>query len=188
MAWTASKRRSVLLDFLERAGWSAAQVFVATLLAGGTSTSVASLPWKYALILAGSAAAASAILTALQYLTKLTDLGFWADTVVRLAKTFISSVLASIAAADVFDVTKFDWASALNVAFLATMTALGKGLLAREPAMTALQTTQPADDRRPTDDVAQIVRMSPSTLPITTYVEAITQQPTPKAIAAARSR
>jgi len=34
MAWTSAKWRAVLLDFLERAGWSAGEIFFATLLAG----------------------------------------------------------------------------------------------------------------------------------------------------------
>ncbi len=71
------------------------------------------------------------LLTGLQYLTKTTNLSFWPDVVVRLGKTFLASLLASIAAAGVFNVVEFDWTTALNVAFVTTLTALGKGLLAR---------------------------------------------------------
>lgn len=39
---------------MERAGWSAGQVFLATLLAGGAG-SVVDLPWRYSLTLAVSA-------------------------------------------------------------------------------------------------------------------------------------
>ncbi|MEV0284772.1 hypothetical protein AB0H36_11710 [Kribbella sp. NPDC050820] len=99
--------------------------------------------------LAASGAVSAILLTALQYLLKLTDLSFWLDLVVRLAKTFLASLAASIAAGAVFDVTKFDWSTALNVAVLATLSALAKGLLARQPAAP-----------------------NPSTLPITTYKEA----------------
>ena len=160
MAWSASKIKAVLLDFLERAGWSAGQVFFATLLAGGTS--VANLPWKYSSTLAISAGVSSMILTAIQYLTRTTDLPFWPDLIVRLGKTFLSSLAASIVAAGVFDVTRFNWTTAFNVAILATLTALGKGLLARGQATLA-----------PRTDAAPAGKATPSTLPTTTYEDAI---------------
>ncbi|MDR7326459.1 MULTISPECIES: hypothetical protein [Catenuloplanes] len=122
----------IFLDFAERAGWSAGQVFFATLLAGGTATSVADLPWTYAITVSLSAALASVLLTALQYLGRATNLSFWPDVFVRLAKTFLSSLLASITAAGVFNVVEFDWTTALNVAVVTTIAALGKSLLARE--------------------------------------------------------
>jgi hypothetical protein len=162
MPWTKSKWWAVLRDFLERAGWSAGQVFVATLLAGGTASTVANLPWKYALTLALSAAVSSLILTAVQYAARITKLPFWLDLLVRLAKTFLASLAASIAAASIFDVTAFDWETALNVAVLATLTAFGKGLLAREP-VAAPATPQAAAAPR---------QSSPSTLPLDTYVKA----------------
>jgi hypothetical protein len=130
--WFDPRVKAVLLDFLERAGWSAGQVFLATLLAGGTAGSVGTLPWKYALTLAVSAAVASIILTALQYVGKWTDLTFWQDLLARLAKTFLSSLSGSIVASGVFDITRFSWTVAFNVAFIATIGGLAKGLLARE--------------------------------------------------------
>lgn len=149
--WLDPKVKAVLLDFLERAGWSAGQVFLATLLAGGTAGSVGNLPWKYALTLAVSAAVASIILTALQYVGKWTDLTFWQDLLVRLAKTFLSSLSASIVASGVFDITRFSWTVAFNVAFIATIGGLAKGLLAREQVIpvaaagsTAIATTPAA--------------------------------------------
>lgn len=148
--------RAVVLDFVERAGWSAGQVFLATLLAGGAG-SVVDLPWRYSLTLAVSAFLASLLLTAVQYLSKLTDLAFWPDLLARLAKTFLASLSGSMVAG-AFDVTTFDWESALNVAFLATVAALGKGLLAREPAAPNGQVPPGA---------------SPSTLPMGTYREAV---------------
>ena len=156
MAGIGQKWRVVLLDMLERSGWSAGQVFFATLLAGGTTVAVAGLPWKYASTLALSAGVSTLILTVLQYLVRLTDLKFWPDTIARLAKTFLASVAASVAADKVFDLTKFDWGTARDVAFLATISSLGKGLLARGQA-------QPAPTPRTT----------PSTLPTETYVEAV---------------
>lgn len=162
MAWSRARWRAVLLDLLERAGWSAGQVFVATLLAGGAATTAGNLPWKYALTLALSAAVSSAILTVIQYASHTTELGFWPDVIVRLGKTFLASLAASIAAASVFDVTAFDWTAALNVAFLATLSALGKGLLAR-------------GNPNPPPGAATPVpaQSSPSTLPTATYAEAI---------------
>jgi hypothetical protein len=160
MAWSRSKLKAVLLDFLERAGWSAGQVFFATLLAGGTAAGAADLPWKYALTLALSAGVSSAVLTAVQYATRTTDLPFWPDLLVRLGKTFLASLAASIVAAGVFDVTTFDWTTALNVAFLATITAFGKGLLARG---------QSAAPGGPSGS-------SPSTLPARTYADAVSRR------------
>ncbi|BCB76688.1 hypothetical protein GCM10022251_50400 [Phytohabitans flavus] len=162
MAWTRAKWRAVLLDLLERAGWSAGQVFVATLLAGGaTATATAgSLPWKYALTLALSAAVSSVILTLIQYASHTTKLSFWPDLLVRLGKTFLATLAASIAAANVFNIMTFDWNAALNLAFLATLTALGKGLLARENVAA-----QPGAAPAP-------AQSSPSTLPTATYTEA----------------
>jgi hypothetical protein len=150
--------RAVLLDSLERAGWSAGQVFFATLLAGGTGVSAANLPWRYASTLAIGAAVSSVVLTAVQYLGRITDLPFWPDLLVRLAKTFLASLAASFVASGVFDLTRFSWTTALNVAFLATLSALAKGLLARGPVPT------PA---------APAARTSPSTLPSQTYLDAV---------------
>jgi len=164
VAWPGSKWKAVLLDFLERAGWSAGQVFFATLLAGGTAASVTNLPWKYSSTIALSAAVSSVILTALQYATKLTDLPFWPDQLVRLAKTFLGSLAAVILTSGVFDITTFHWNTALNVAFLATITALGKGLLAREHIAVA-----PATGGQP----AATPRSSPSTLSMPTYLDAV---------------
>jgi len=189
MAWTTAKWRAVVLDFLERAGWSAGEIFFATLLAGGTALSVANLPWKYSLTVALSAAVSSIVLTALQYLAKQTNLSFWPDLLVRLVKTFLGSLSASFAAAKIFDVTMFHWSAALNVAVLATLAALGKGLLARQPAAlappaapattggaapagTAPVGTAPAGTAAAEVPAAQA---NPSTLPTHTYVEAISQ-------------
>lgn len=155
----------VLADFLERGGWSAGQVLFATLLAGGTSVTVANLPWKYASVLALSAAVGSVVLTAIQYVAKLTNLPFWEDTIVRLGKTFLASLAASFAAAHPFDITKFNWTTALNMAALAVLAALGKGLLARgSNAVTAV-------DHKPTAAAANTV--NPSTLPARTYLAAV---------------
>lgn len=160
MAWSKTKVKAVLLDILERAGWSAGQVFFATLLAGGATSTVANLPWRYAATIAVSAAVSSTILTVLQYAARITDLSFWPDMLVRLAKTFLASLAASIAAAGVFNVTTFEWDAAVNVAVLATITALGKGLLARERPAPA--TTEARAEKE----------SSPSTLPLETYIEA----------------
>jgi hypothetical protein len=157
-----AKWRAVLLDFLERAGWSAGQLFFATLLGGGTAISVYNLPWKYALTLSLSAAVSSVVLTGVQYLTKLTNLSFWPDLIARLAKTFLGSLAASIVAARVFDMTTFHWTAALNLAALATISALGKGLLARGSGVS-----------RAPADAAPAGRPNPSTLPDQTYERAV---------------
>ncbi|MDQ0370533.1 hypothetical protein [Catenuloplanes indicus] len=160
----------IFLDFAERAGWSAGQVFFATLLAGGTTTSVADLPWTYAITVSLSAALASVLLTALQYLGKATNLSFWPDVFVRLAKTFLSSLLASITAAGVFNAIEFDWTTALNVAVVTTIAALGKSLLAREKPTVpggAESTGAPEPSGR---------AASPSTLAPEVYRRAVTRR------------
>jgi hypothetical protein len=161
MVWSGTKWRAVLLDLLERAGWSAGQVFFATLVGGGTTVAVADLPWRYSLTIALSAGVSSVVLTVLQYLVRATNLSFWPDMVVRLAKTFVASIAASIAAAEVFNVMTFGWTAALNVAALATITALGKGLLARGQARAPEPTSAAGPGR------------SPSTLPAGIYTDAI---------------
>jgi hypothetical protein len=161
MAWNGTKWNAVVLDFLERAGWSAGQVFLATLLAGGSA--VTGLPWKYASVLAAGAAVSSIVLTALQYLGHFTNLPFWPDLLIRLAKTFLGSLAASFSAAKVFDITTFHWSAALNVAALATLSALGKGLLARGSAVVPGLAAAAAGGSA----------ASPSTLPSSTYMHAI---------------
>jgi hypothetical protein len=167
MAWSTAKWRAVVLDFLERAGWSAGEVFFATLLAGGTAASVANLPWAYSLTLAFSAAISSIVLTAVQYLAKQTNLSFWPDLLVRMVKTFLGSLSASIAAAKVFDLTTFHWSATLNVAVLSTLAALGKGLLARQSVAQVTQVTQvvptaPIAPGAPTERAAPIAPAAPA--------------------------
>ncbi len=192
MAWSGTKWRAVLLDFLERAGWSAGQVFFATVLAGGGTGAVVGLPWKYASVLAVSAGLSSIVLTLVQYLARFTNLSFWPDLLVRLAKTFVGSIAASLTASSAFDITTFHWSSALNVAAIATIGALGKGLLARGPAAPAVgapAAPQPgAVDAEPAAPgggpkaapaipasrvSAEALRPNPSTLPDVTYMDAI---------------
>jgi hypothetical protein len=165
--------KEIVFDFLERAGWSAAQVFFATLLAGGSAVAAGGVPWQYASVLALSAAVVSVVLTAIQYVAQLADLSrfrlgrtatFWLDMLIRLVKTFLTSLAASLAAAHPFNVVSFDWPTALNVATLAVLGALGKGLLARgsDSGATAAGAAAPAG-----------AMMSPSTLPTDTYSKAV---------------
>ncbi|HEV2781539.1 MAG TPA: hypothetical protein VGX25_19320 [Actinophytocola sp.] len=162
---TVELSRPVVLDFLERAGWSAGQVFFATLLAGG-AVSVTNLPWKYASVLALSAGVASLVLTLGQYLADLhpspnlpAPAVFWIDLGLRLVKTFLATLAGAFVAAEPFDVTTFDWPAALNLAALAVLAALAKGLLARG-----------SDSGMPAQAAP---RMTPSTLPTRTYLEAV---------------
>jgi hypothetical protein len=175
VAWSGSKWKAVVLDFGERAGWSAAQVFYATVTAGGVGHAVIGLPWKHALILGVSAGVSSIILTLLQYLSRATDLSFWPDAIVRLAKTFVGSLAGSLAAAKVFDAFAFNWTNALNIAFLATLAALGKALLARGPHVSPEVSVDPqavavGRAKVPTQ------RANPSTLASGTYYEAVSRK------------
>ncbi len=104
------------------------------------------------------AAVVSVLATALQYLTQQTDLTYWPDLTVRLAKTFIASVVGTIGA-DAFDVFEFDWQRALDIAALATLAALAKGLLARGNSGDGGNS-----------------RSTPSTLPTTSYLLAVKRQ------------
>lgn len=173
MAWSRSKWTAVLLDVGERAGWSAGQVLFATLLAGGTAVAIGDLPWKLSLTLAGSAALASVVLTAGQYVAKLTNMPFWADLLARLLKTFLSSMAASFLADHPFNVTTFHWTTALNLAAVATITALGKGFLASGHSVAAPGgPAGPAAAGQPPAPPAPLQR-TPSTLTTTTYLHAI---------------
>lgn len=153
------RMQAIWWDFVERAGWTAAQQFFATLLTTSAAT-VAGLPWKLALTMAAGAALVSVLATAIQYLSKKTDLTFWPDLIVRLVKTFIASIAASLGA-DAVNVFDFDWSGALNVAVLATLGALGKGLLARQS-----QSDLSAEHGE------VLAPPTPSTLPTPTYIAA----------------
>lgn len=151
----ASRVKAVALDLFERAGWTAGQQFVAVLLTTSTITAAGAggLPWELASVMAAGAAVVSIVTTLLQYLSAVTrKLAFWEDLAMRLAKTFLASLLAAIGAS-AFNVLEFDWASALNLAAITTLAALGKGLLAREPG---------GPEGAP---------VTPSTLPARTYLE-----------------
>jgi hypothetical protein len=172
-AMAAGRVKEVVFDFIERAGWSAGQVFFATLLAGGSVMAAGYLPWGYASILALSAAVVSVVLTGIQYLTGFADLSrfhlsptatFWLDLLVRLAKTFLTSLVASFAAAQPFNLVTFDWPTALNVAALAVLGALAKGLLARGSSSAST----PADGAG-----VAAAEPNPSTLPPDTYSKAV---------------
>ena len=126
-----TRRKSIIADFLERAGWTAGQQFFAVLLATKSSGTVIDLPWKVAFCMAAGAAVVSIVTTAIQYLAKLTELAFWPDLLVRLAKTFLASLAGSFGA-EAFNVLDFKWSSALDLAVIATLGALAKGLLARQ--------------------------------------------------------
>ncbi len=165
----AARRTSIIWDFVERAGWSAGQQFVSILLTAGSVTAVVGLPWELALWTAAGAAIVSMLTTAVLYLTSIgapgvLTLGFWPDLMVRLVKTFLSSLLGSMGAAAVNPMT-FGWVAALNVAAVATLGALAKGLLAREP-LAAAEPTGSAGT------VAGVKPDSPSTLRTATYLTA----------------
>jgi hypothetical protein len=122
-------------DFLERALWTAGQQFFAVLLITDPRSGFVDLPWKVALATALGAAIVSVLTTFLQYLPQMrkrVGQSFLVDLGLRLVKTFVSSFLATVGAMQ-FNVLTFDWSSALNLAAVATVTALGKGFLAAGP-------------------------------------------------------
>lgn len=147
----------ILADFVERAGWTAGQQFFAVLLAtSSTATGVIDLPWQLAFVTSVGAGVATLVGTAAQYLARATDLGFWADQLLRLAKTFLSSLVGS-GMAVAAGVLPSSWPAALDLAALATLSAFAKGLLARRQ-----------------DDGGG--RLTPSTLATSTYERAVAQR------------
>lgn len=129
----------MLQDIFERASWSAGQQFFAILLATGTVGAVGQLPWWDAWVMALGAFLVSCATTVVQYIgrrfNKNPKPSYWKDMALRLVKTFLTSMIASWGV-DKFDVFAFEWAAAFNLAMVATIGALGKGLLARQPATT----------------------------------------------------
>lgn len=154
--------KDVFADFIERAGWTAGQSFLATLLTSATASGVVDVPWKLALAMASGAAIVSLVATALQYLGNQTNLAFWPDLAVRLFKTFLASMAGSFGADVAFNVLAFDWSSAFDLAVVTTLAALAKCLLARQP-----QTTLDVDGKHVT------ASPNPSTLPASSYKLAI---------------
>lgn len=128
-----TRRGAVVLDFAERAGWTAGQQFMAVLLATGTAGSTVGLPWKLAIYSSVGAALASVLTTAVVYLPAVARRirsSYWRDVVVRLAKTFLASLVGSVVGL-ALDVRELDLASVLDLAAITTLQALAKGLLAR---------------------------------------------------------
>jgi r1t holin len=135
-------------DLLERAVWTAGQQFFTVLLATNPKSGFINLPYKVALATAAGAAFVSALTTLVLYigdLSKKVSGNFWLDTCLRLAKTFIASLLATIGAMQ-FNVLTFDWSNALDIAVVATLTAAAKCFLAAGPGPS---TRGESDQRNP---------------------------------------
>lgn len=132
-----NKWRAITWDYVERAGWSAGQQFFAVLFTTTTVATVAGLPWASASVMAVGAAIISLLTTAVEYTNKaLKTASYGKDLALRLVKTFASSLLGAMGAEAVFDFLHFGWIAALNIAAVATLAALGKGLLARDSTDT----------------------------------------------------
>ncbi len=124
--------RAVVLDFAERAGWTAGQQFMAVLLTTTSATEMVGLDWKLATLASFGAALGSVLTTAILYVPIVAQRiksSYWRDVVVRLVKTFLSSLLGSVIALSIDQ--DFDWSAALDLATITTIQALAKGLLAR---------------------------------------------------------
>ena len=125
-------------DRFERAGWSAGQALIAVLLADSAINDVRQLPWATALGTAAFAFVASLVLPVFR---SFSAKSFMNDLLVRLARTFAVTFLGALGIFSVSDVFGFDWTvvqanvwPALNVALLAVLGALAKGMLARQEA------------------------------------------------------
>ena len=132
------KASAIVADLFERAAWTTAQQFLAVLLTTTTAARVGELPWKLALGTGLGAGLISLLTTFGQRALKWTNLGFWPDLGLRMAKTFAASLVGTVGA-DVFNVFELDWASAANVAVVATVIALGKGVLSRNEPSASVQ-------------------------------------------------
>lgn len=133
-ATTPTRPRAIALDFAERAGWTAGQQFTAVLLTTTGGAELVDLPWGLALLTSFGAALASLATTAVLYVPAVAARirsSYWRDVVVRLVKTFLSSLAGSVLAVVLVD--DFDWVAALDLAAIATLQSLAKGLLARGP-------------------------------------------------------
>lgn len=128
--------RDSLLDILERAGTSAGEQFLSVVLLVGGASSLAKLPWKYALSTSLGAFAVSVLTTLLVLLTVAGPLPFWADLLIRAVKTFAASLLGSLGTG-VIDVLSIPWHTALNIAALATFFAVIKGLVSPNAHLSA---------------------------------------------------
>lgn len=114
-----------LLDALERAGTSAGEQFLAIIVAGG-AVSVSGLPWEAALGTSAGAFLVSLLLTASTLVVP--SLPYWADLGVRTVKTFAASLVGALGAG-VVNVIDVHWVTDLNIAAVAALLCLAKGLL-----------------------------------------------------------
>lgn len=131
---TTTKFRAVILDMLERAGSSAAQQFLVIVLGGGLLlTKISGLPWLTAIGTAGGAFVIS-LLTSLVTLS-VPKLPYWPDLLIRVAKTFGQSLLATLGAG-VVNLTTVPWLTAINTAAVVAFMSLVKGLVARNAPIT----------------------------------------------------
>ncbi len=123
-------------DRFERAAWSAGQALFAVLLADSAINDVRQLPWLPAL---GTAVFTFVVSLVGPVFRNFSKKSFRNDLVVRLARTFIVTLLGALGVYSVADALNWDWATAgvaiwpaLNVATLALLGALAKGMLARQ--------------------------------------------------------
>lgn len=125
---------AIAADFLERAGWSAGEQFFAVLFTTSAVT-VAALPWASAIVTAVAAAVISLLTTLVEYVVPpARRANYWMELALRLAKTFVASLFGAMSAQAAFGFLHIGWTAALNLAAVATLEALAKGLLARNSA------------------------------------------------------
>lgn len=140
-AGAARQRRAGWVEFLadplERAGSSFAQQFATMLLAAGAGGILASQEWALAADSAGFAAVMSLALSYGSVLARIRPLAAGWDLVIRLVRTFASSVVGTLTAkAAVHTLTGANWQAAVAVAVPVTLAALLKGV----PALGVEQT------------------------------------------------
>lgn len=129
MTRTRISVRAGLLLIGERAGWTFAEQLGVALLAftGSALTHVA--PWAAAADAAGFAALISALGGAANLLMRIRVTGPF-DVVDRTVRTFLASVLGTLAAAHLTSLVHTDWPHALAIAVPVTVIAAVKALAA----------------------------------------------------------
>lgn len=129
--------KKFFIDLFERASSSAVQQALTVVLASGTTiVTILGMPWALILLTAATAFVVSIVTTVLQYMAGLTNLSFYPDLGLRVAKTFLASLLGFMTA-DGANVLNISWVHALDVATIAAVLALAKAYLARGATGTA---------------------------------------------------
>lgn len=128
MTAPAPSIRDRVVDALERAGSAAGEQFLAVVTVGTGVTRLTGLPWEFALLTSLGAAVISILLTAVQF-SLVGPVSFRVDLLIRTAKSFAASLLATFGGDHPFNIVGVSWTDALDVAAMAAVLTVVKCLL-----------------------------------------------------------